>query len=74
MGLFSKNETVVLKVEGMTCPHCSNAVETSLTGLSYVKKVKIDLPTGEVKVTLKKPIDNSVLIKAVENAGYDASI
>lgn len=74
MGLFSKNETVVLKVEGMTCQHCSKAVETSLMGLSDVKKVKIDLPTGTVTVTLKKSIDNSVLIKAVENAGYDASI
>ena len=33
----------VLKVEGMSCNHCVNSIETSVGGLTGVSAVKVDL-------------------------------
>jgi Copper chaperone len=75
MGLFSKsNETVVIKVLGMTCPHCSKAVETALMELEDVKKAKVALADGIVTVTLKKDVDIKILAKAIDEAGFKAEI
>ncbi|MBD8015584.1 copper chaperone CopZ [Planococcus wigleyi] len=42
------NET--LKVKGMSCGHCVNAVESSVSKLQGVSLVKVDLNQGEVAV------------------------
>ena len=63
-----------LKVEGMTCGHCSARVEKALAGVSGVDKAKVDLKKGLAEVTLANPIEDAVLTKAVVDAGYEASI
>lgn len=64
------NET--LKVEGMSCAHCVNAVESSVGGLQGVSSVKVDLEKGEVAVAF----DNSQtsldkIQETIEDQGYD---
>ncbi|MCJ1907660.1 copper chaperone CopZ [Planococcus ruber] len=64
------NET--LKVEGMSCAHCVNAVESSVGELQGVSSVKADLEKGEVAVAF----DNSQtsldkIQETIEDQGYD---
>ncbi|ETP70078.1 copper chaperone CopZ [Planococcus glaciei] len=64
------NET--LKVQGMSCAHCVNAVESSVGELQGVSSVKVDLGKGEVTVAY----DNSKtslnqIQETIEDQGYD---
>ena len=75
MGLFGNaNETIVIKVLGMTCPHCAKSVETALMELGDVKKAKVALADGIVTVTLKNKVDITIMAKAIEEAGFKADI
>ena len=60
--------TAELTVEGMHCDHCLAAVETALDGIGGVW-ARASLP-DRVRVLSKDPIDQSVLVAAVEAAGY----
>jgi copper chaperone len=62
----------VLKVEGMSCSHCENAVKKAVGGLSGVDKVSVDLKGKTVTVAYD---ENKVSLKeikdAIEDQGYD---
>lgn len=65
--------TVKLKVTGMSCEHCVQAVKRALEGVPGVKGAQVSLEQGLVEVetgTDSVPVDQ--LIKAVEEAGYRA--
>ena len=61
----------VLKVEGMMCQHCVAHVTKALQGIEGVESVVVELKKKTAKVTLSKEIDNSILISAVTDAGYE---
>ncbi|TWT01913.1 copper chaperone CopZ [Planomicrobium sp. CPCC 101079] len=64
------NET--LKVQGMSCGHCVNAVESSVGELQGVSSVKVDLEKGEVAVeydTSKTSLNE--IQETIEDQGYD---
>ena len=64
------NET--LKVEGMSCAHCVNAVESSVGELQGVSSVKVDLASGQVEVNYddSKTSLNQIQ-ETIEEQGYD---
>jgi copper chaperone len=62
-----------IKVSGMTCDHCVNAVTEELSKISGVTAVDIDLHAGEVSpvaITSSNEISDADVAKAVEEAGY----
>ena len=61
-----------LIVEGMSCPHCSGRVEKALNALEGVS-ASVDLDSKTARVTLSAPVEDAVLKKAVEDAGYEVS-
>ncbi len=61
-----------LTVEGMSCSHCSGRVEKALNALEGVS-ASVDLERKTASVTLSVPVDDAVLKKAVEDAGYEVS-
>ncbi|MDR3204487.1 MAG: heavy metal translocating P-type ATPase [Deltaproteobacteria bacterium] len=63
-----------LKIEGMSCAHCSSRVEKILTDVKGVEKVKVDLKKGEALVSLKEDLPDVALTDPVTKAGYPASI
>lgn len=67
-------EIISLKVEGMTCGHCSMSVAKALKGVPGVSDANVDLKLKEAKVTYD-PAKASIndLKRAVEDAGYEAS-
>jgi copper chaperone len=57
-------------VTGMTCDHCSRAVNTEVSSVAGVTAVDVDLATGKVAVTSEQPISTDKIREAVEEAGY----
>ncbi len=62
--------TTTVTVEGMTCDHCVNAVESELAAIVGVTAVQVDLATGVVDITSTTGLDRTAIQDAVETAGY----
>lgn len=60
----------IISVEGMHCAHCSKAVEVALTAVDGVSKAKASHEKNIAVVTMKKDVDEKLLIEAVEKAGF----
>ncbi len=62
----------VLKVEGMSCMHCSGRVTRALEELDGVTNVDVSLDEGTATVEYDdSKVDVSKMEAAVEDAGYD---
>jgi copper chaperone len=64
--------TAVLRVTGMTCDHCAEAVTEELTRLDGVSDVHVDLvPAGEsvVSVASAGPLAEEAVAAALDEAG-----
>ena len=60
----------IIDVTGMHCGHCEKAVEDAIKAIDGVTKGKADRVKNTVTVTMKKDIDEKLLIEAVENEGF----
>ena len=58
-------------VTGMTCAHCVRSVTEEIGASVGVTDVAVDLPTGAVAVTSDRPLDETRVRAAVEEAGYE---
>ena len=72
-GITMQQEETTMKktmqIEGMMCAHCKAHVEKALNALTGVQAV-VDLENGTAAVTSQEPVEDAVLKKAVEDAGY----
>jgi copper chaperone len=66
--------TSTLAVEGMSCQHCVDAVESEVGRVPAVRGVEVDLATGRVTVTSDEPVDPALLEAAVREAGYEVAV
>ncbi len=64
----------VIKVDGMMCPRCEAHVVKALTAIDGVESATASHEENIAKVTLTKDIADDVLIKAIVDEGYEASI
>ena len=67
-------EKITLPVEGMTCASCVGRVEKALTRVDGVASANVNLATERAEVTLARSIDPRTLVRAIEDAGYEARI
>lgn len=66
---------IKLNISGMTCNNCANRVETALSELEGVEKVKINLKKETAKIKYDETIqDRGNFQEAVEEAGYQAEL
>ncbi len=65
------NETWLI-VEGMTCPSCIHHIDGALKQVAGVNAVDVRLHEGKVLVRHQGPVPTADLVRAVEQAGYDA--
>src|SRR4051812_22503281 len=56
----------------MTCASCVRHVERALSKVDGVSSATVNLATERATVHASQPIDEAVLVKAVEDAGYEA--
>ena len=61
----------IIKVKGMMCPHCEARVKSALEEIDAVQSAVPSHEKGEVKIALSAQVDDAVLEKAIENAGYE---
>lgn len=62
-------------ISGMSCAACSARVNKSVSSLSGIKEVNVNLLTNSMVVTYDETIlTSSKIIEAVEKAGYGASL
>lgn len=62
-------ETKTFSVEGMSCQHCVNRVMDAVNSIDGVSGV-VNLKKGQVTVSKDRPIDDVVILQAIEKAGY----
>ncbi|HLR19452.1 MAG TPA: copper chaperone CopZ [Staphylococcus sp.] len=63
-----------IKVEGMSCNHCKQAVESALTNLDGVNSADVSLEEGNVKVDYdNNKVETSNMKNAIEDQGYDVN-
>jgi copper chaperone len=60
--------TITLKVEGMSCSHCAQAVTAAIEAKDPTAKVVVDVAGGTVKAETVLP--RHVVSMAVEEEGY----
>ena len=63
--------TKTMKINGMMCPHCEKHTVDALQAIDGVEKAVASHVEKNAVVTLSKDVDNDVLKKAVEDAGYE---
>jgi Cu+-exporting ATPase len=61
-------------IDGMTCASCAGRVEKALAQVPGVARAAVNLATERATVEAVADLDPAVLIKAVETAGYRASL
>ena len=57
-------------VQGMTCGHCVSSVTEEVQEIPGVERVDVVLETGSVTVASTRPLDDTAVRAAVEEAGY----
>lgn len=67
-----EGKTMILKIEGMSCPHCAARVEKALKGVAGVESAVVDLDKANATVE-GTDIDVKALAHAVTEAGYSVS-
>ena len=64
--------TTQFQVTGMSCAHCEQAVFAEVGQISGVQAVEVSAATGRLVVTSSAPLDDTHVVAAVEEAGYQA--
>jgi Cu+-exporting ATPase len=63
-----------LAVGGMTCASCVARVEKALAKVPGVQAVAVNLAAEQAEVTVRPDVDPQDLVRAVERAGYEATV
>jgi copper chaperone len=71
MQTSTETNVLTLVVEGMSCDHCRVAITDEVSRVSGVDSVEVDLEAKRVRVG-GTDVDESAVIDAVDEAGYDA--
>jgi copper chaperone len=59
-----------VKIKGMSCQHCVQAVMKALQGIDGISDVAVDLGRGEASFEETRPVDTALLRERIEKAGY----
>ncbi|MDE2036561.1 MAG: heavy-metal-associated domain-containing protein, partial [Pseudomonas sp.] len=66
--------TFDLPISGMTCASCAGRVERALGKVPGVQSVSVNLANERAHIEVLGQMDPSVLIAAVDKAGYTATL
>ncbi len=68
--MFNKKIKKVVTIEGMMCEHCKNKVETSLSSINNVSKVKVNLKDKTATIYSTASINNEDIKKIIKKLDY----
>lgn len=70
----ARDQLALIKIEGMHCHKCEQAIQKSLLALGGVHEVEVDFNSGQASVLFDKTAVNiKQLMEAVGMAGYQAT-
>ncbi len=63
---------VTIQASGLTCSMCSNAINKTLTTLTFVSQIKSNIKESEFELSIKPnaKVDFALIKKKVEDAGF----
>lgn len=61
---------IVIKVKGMTCPHCEKRVKDALESVEGVKSAQADYVKGTATVVINGNVDVNTLKNKIRESGY----
>ena len=62
--------TKTIKIKGIKCPHCEAKIKQALEGLDGITEATVSKETGLAIATLEKDVDNEIITKVIEDAGF----
>ncbi len=65
-------ETIEFQVTGMSCSHCEAAIRGEVGQVPGVESIDVTSQTGKLVVTTNQPVDDALVLAAVDEAGYEA--
>lgn len=68
--MFNKRIKKVVTIEGMMCEHCKNKVETSLSSINNVSKVKVNLKDKTATIYSTASINDEDIKKIIKKLDY----
>lgn len=66
----SGSQETLFKVSGMSCGSCVARIEEVLVGQAGVEDAKVDLASGQARISVTPAASTGAIIAAVEEAGY----
>ena len=60
-----------LRIDGMMCHHCENAVKNALEKLDFIEEAKADFEAGTAVITLCGEADEEAIRKAIAEEDYE---
>lgn len=60
-----------VKIEGMSCSHCTSRVAAALMGLDGVENAEMSLENKIAVLTLSKDVSDDVIRETVDDTGFD---
>lgn len=68
--MFKRKYTEVIKIDGMSCEHCSDKVKKTLENIDGVIKVKVSLKDKQATIKSDDKLDYNTVKKTIEDLGY----
>lgn len=62
----------VVTIEGMSCEHCKNRVESRLNELAGIS-AKVDLKKGKAVISMEQELSDERIREIIEKAGYQVT-
>jgi copper chaperone len=60
-----------VKIKGMSCQHCVNAVTRALSEIDGVSNVQVNLSAGEATFEEARPVTADVVAEKIKKAGFE---
>ncbi len=68
-----RDQLVIIRIDGMHCHKCEQAIQKSLAAQPGVHEVEVDFNSGQASVLYDRGVPVKQLLDAVREAGYSTT-
>ncbi len=61
----------IIRIEGMSCGHCTARVQKALEAMAGITAVAVDLTTNTATIEADGTVTDDMVKEAIDDAGYD---
>lgn len=68
-------KSIIVNIQGMSCGHCSAAVERAVKGIAGISDIKVSLADKNAHISFDENQTNTdAILTAITEEGYQASL